>query len=389
MKDNLLLKHIGLKANSSRPPLPHLMDSSLIRESNSFARIWIKTNGCKHSLKNGGCVSCDYWAGSSVSSEAQLEALISKLGCIENNPPEILLLNTNGSIFDDGELCRTTRIKIFEELQKRLSQTKIIFETRAETIDETVIEDLKIFRPEKVIIEIGVETASQAFNTLCCNKKLDISRIPDVITKLNSVGIKAFANVLVGLPFLTASEIISDALYTIEWCFKAGFDTCVLFPMNIKPFTALSWLHKNGFYNPTSLWALVDILVSLKPELLQHIEISWYPGLKQVRHPFYTEPVIVPITCSACCKEVNLHLTNFATSRHNRIDEIEKAAKVDCSCRKQWKQILRNNGADIFSQRIEKAFSEIATKAFGHEWLKANWKTILGQIKKSVGDLPT
>ncbi|CCO22301.1 protein of unknown function [Maridesulfovibrio hydrothermalis AM13 = DSM 14728] len=388
MRDNFLLKHIGLKANSSRPPLPHLMDSSLIRESNSFARIWIKTNGCEHSLKNGGCVSCDYWAGNSVTSEAQLETLISKLRCIEDNPPEMLLLNTNGSIFDEGELCRVTRIKIFAELQKRLPETKLIFETRAETIDEAVIEDLKFFNPEKVIIEIGVETASQAFNTLCCNKNLDISRIPYIITELKAVGIKTFANVLIGLPFLTATEIISDTLYTIEWCFQTGFDACVLFPMNIKPFTALSWMHKNGFYNPTSLWALVDILASVKPELLQHIEISWYPGLEQVRHPFYKEPVIIPITCSDCCKEVNLHLTNFATSRYNRIDEIERAAEIDCSCRKQWEQILSNNDTDIFSQRIEKTFYEIATKAFGHEWLKSNWETILGQIK-SVGALPT
>ncbi len=79
MRINHLLKQIDFMASVSRPPVPKLMNSSLVRESTNFARLWIRTHGCIHSIKNGGCVPCDYWTGDKITPEEQLEALTREL----------------------------------------------------------------------------------------------------------------------------------------------------------------------------------------------------------------------------------------------------------------------------------------------------------------------
>lgn len=386
MVDNVLLKEIGLMANSLRPSLPKYLNSTLLRESESFARLWIRSMGCTHSITNGGCVACDYWIGVSPSPEAQYEGFIREINILAKNPPKTLLVNTNGSFFDENELCRENRIKFFSEIIEKLPHTIIVFETRAETINKQVIKDLEGFSSDKVIIEMGIETATQGVNSLCCNKKLNLDIIPQTISLLQSAKIKTFANVMIGLPFLTSAEIVSEALKTIDWCFKIGFTGCVLFPINIKPFTALNWLHKHNYYEEVSLWALIEILNRLNSNQIRNIEISWCPNLKQNQQPLYNETTILPTTCPNCIDQVNGHLTIFANCKEERAYALTMINLIDCSCKYNWNKSLNTDSiSKPFINRIEQTFYNIAREALGEDWLNLNKQKMLNQISILAG----
>lgn len=372
MRINYLLRQIGLMVGASRPPLPKLMNSSLVRESKNFARLWIRTHGCSHSIKNGGCVPCDYWTGDKITPEEQLDALTRELERLEKNPPRVLLLNTNGSVFDEHELGRNIRIKILEELRNRIPDTILILETRVETINESVLKDLKIFPSDKIMIEVGVETASPIINLFCCNKGLDISAIPTVVRQLQSQGIRVLANVMIGLPFLSAAEIVSDAHNTVHWCFANGVTTCVLFPVNIKPYTTLHWLYRHGFYDQVSLWSLVDVLASLEPGILKNIEISWYPGLEQIQHPHYHKPIVTPSTCPHCAQKVNDSLSRFAMSPQSRCEEVRRLVSIHCRCRDDWKRELSYDNQVPLTERLQDTYFAIAREAFGEKCFLEN-----------------
>ncbi len=380
MRINYLLKQIGLMAGASRPPIPKLMNSSIVRHSKDFARLWIRTHGCNHSIKNGGCVPCDYWVGDEITPDEQRNALTQEVKRLEKDPPRLLLLNTNGSVFDIHELEREVRIYIIEELLSRLPDTILIIETRADTIDETVLKDLEMFPADRIRIEVGVETASPIISLFCCNKGLDISAIPSVIRQLQSQGIEVLANVLIGLPFLTAVEIVSDSQNTVRWCFANGVSTCVLFPVNIKPYTTLHWLNHHGFYNQASLWSLIDVLAGFKPSMFQNIELSWYPGMDQIQHPHYDEANIIPSTCPNCAQKVNDSLVRFAINPQIRCIEVQRLISMRCKCRYDWERELSYDDPTPLRKRLQKTYFAIAREAFGEKWVLENRNRISKQL---------
>jgi len=388
MITNTLMNRIGHIAHQDRPLLPEDLNVTLVSESSVFARLWIKTNGCRHSNNSGGCIPCDYWKGSKVSSEILLSEITSKLVLLSDVPPQLLLLNTNGSVLDDVELSKDVRQIIFSLIANLLPNTKVIIETRAETIQLDTLSELSVFNSNNVAIEFGVESSSQVINTLCCNKGLELSQIPSVVKMCMDLGYDVFANVLVGLPFLNYTEIIKDAIDTIHWCLSIGVSSCVVFPVNIKPWTILYWLYENEFYRPVSLWALVEVLVSIEPDLLKNIEISWYPSLKQNLHPLYTISTIIPQTCPECNESINNLLQNYAIEPNERHEIVKTLANIRCDCRKPF---LNNLSIDTFSaQRVKKIkglYEEISERAFGKNWKIKHAKDLnrfFYEIKKNL-----
>lgn len=363
------MNKIGHLAQQGRPLLPEDLNVTLVKESSNFARLWVKTRGCRHSNNNGGCIPCDYWTGGEVAPEILLSETISKLESLSDFPPQQLLLNTNGSVFDNSELSKDIRQNIFFLIAKQLPNTKVIIETRVETIKTDALHELSVFKSNNVAIEFGVESSSQIINTLCCNKRLDLSKIPSVVNMCIDLGYDVFANVLVGLPFLNYTEIIKDAIDTIHWCLSIGVSSCVVFPVNIKPWTILYWLYKNGFYKPVSLWALVEVIVSIEPDLLKNIEISWYPSLKQNLHPLYTISAIIPQTCPECNDSINILLRRYAVESNQRHEIVKTLANIRCDCRKSF---LNNLSIDTFSaqrvKKIKRLYEEIAERVFGKNW---------------------
>jgi radical SAM enzyme (TIGR01210 family) len=369
MTNNNLMNKIGYLAQQGRPLLPENLNVTLVRESPTFARLWIKTIGCRHSKNNGGCIPCDYWTGSKIEPEILLPEIISNLESLSKCPPRLLLLNTNGSVLDNFELSKDFRQKIFSLIAERLPNTKIIIETRVETITMDSLSELSVFKNENVAVEFGVESSSQVVNTLCCNKGLDLSQISYVVKLCIDNGYDIFANVLVGLPFLNYNEIIQDAIDTIHWCISNGVSSCVVFPVNIKPWTILHWLNKNGFYSPVSLWALVEVLVLIDLSLLKNIEISWYPLLEQNLHPLYATPTIIPETCSKCNDKINILLQRYARESNQRHAIIKTLKNIECDCRRPFSN---NPLIEAFpSQRVRKIktqYEKISEKAFGIKW---------------------
>ena len=380
MRINYILGRIGLMAASSRPPLLKLMNSSLIRDSANFARLWIRTNGCRHTIENGGCVSCDYWTGDEITPEDQLIALTGEIKRLEKHPPRMLLLNNNGSVFDENELGGGVRVKILEKLHSRFPETILILETRVETINESVLDDLEVFPSDKIRIEIGLETSSPIVSTFCCNKELNISLVLSVVEKLQSRGIGVLANVQIGLPFLNAAETVSDAHDAVRWCFANGISTCVLFPVNIKPFTTLHWLHRHGFYRQVSLWSLIEVLASLTPDMLQNIELAWYPSSEQIQHPLYDEPILIPTTCHLCAPKVNDSLARFATKPQTRNKEVDRLISIRCRCKKDWQHELSYGKPIPLLKRLQETYPAIAREAFGEKWLLEHGEVLSKQL---------
>jgi radical SAM enzyme (TIGR01210 family) len=383
MTENLLLTSLGLKESKNRRLVPTTFNSTIEKNSDSFARLWVKTRGCSHSINKGGCVACDYWIADIESSTTTFSQFKNDIDSLATLPPKLLLINSNGSFFDIDEINRTCRQKMLKYLFSALNDTIVIFETRIETINEDVLTDLSLYDSSKIMFEMGVEAITLEINALCCNKGLNLAIIKDSLDMLKKSGIKSLSNIMIGLPFLTPREIVDEAVKTINECFKLGFDGCVLFPVNVKPYTSLKWLYSNDIYEVVSLWALVQVLSEVDEELLQNIEISWCPNYKYTENPSYEERKIIPSTCNLCADNVNKYLTEYDLHCYKRKAIIDSLMAIKCECKTTWhKSLLKYTKLPPLLIRLEDIYIDIGDKAFGKVWINQH-KNEISQLLNS------
>lgn len=368
------LNLIGSSLRKDRPLVPTNYNYT-IKNYNGFIHFWFRTEGCKYTKgKNGGCLMFDYSSSSKSDIQEMKKYILEGLNKIGN--PYLLLINSSGSFLDDNEVPKEIRVSIYKHLQHNID-LEIILETLLETITQNKLKEIRnILKYQIIDIEFGIEAFDTNILKYCINKNLNLKNISQKIELLHKYKINSVANVLVGIPFLNEYQNIQTAVNSINSLLKKGVDTIVLFPVNIKPYTIVFWLFRNGFYKSISLWSYIEVLNKIETKYLNNIELSWYKDTS--KNPIYKNGVTAPITCLKCNNEVLSLLDEFSQSKENRIEILNKLNQIKCDCKDKWKDNLNNK--ENLKDNILKIFPKMANQILNENFWQKNGKILEKEI---------
>ena len=368
------------KGNLKFPYSYNYIIESDVNQPYSRAEINFRTKGCKRRYQ-GGCTMCCYWLSDTISAEEIVQAVNDALSSL-SGAPNLLILNPFGSMFDDWEVPPIARGQIFKSLA-RFTGIKIVFETRADSITkEKISECATILAGNTVEIELGIESSNKWIRKYCINKSINHSEIVNAVNIIKAQKLKPVANILLGTPFLDFPEMILDATSSINWCLNNGFERCVLFPLNIKPWTLVSWLKNNDLYQLPSLWAIVNVLELLETRFLRFTEVVWYKS--QISYsPNYQPIQYAPTTCPICYKTVVGLFDEYSTEKENRVHVLAKLTKFQCECKEDWNNKKVSNPIDNpdLNTRIETYYRYMGLKILGESWWEEHGQVVINEIE--------
>lgn len=375
-----LLSDLGKALRKDRPLVPASCGYRIVvaEPGRRFAQIWLRTRGCKHDVLRGGCTICNYWASTPPSTDEFVTSMEAALAALSFDPVTIVL-SASGSFLDPWEIDQNTRRRILEVLRKRCPIANVILETHPDTVTADSIADCSRILGPQWTIEMGLESATPHILLCCLNKPtnpVDFSRTLDIVHRTSSVS--TIANVVLGTPFLTSDEIVDDAVASINWAIDHGVDECVLFPMNLKPYTLAHWLAEHSLYTQPNLWVLVDVLAALPEEELSRINIAWH-RVDRGQESIWDKGIIPPTTCDSCYQSVITSLDTYLA--HSNRGEILQALKSDvCSCYVNWRD--ENRDVRPLNERLYQGYRIAAIEILGVDYWKSHDSTVRNELNK-------
>lgn len=325
---------------------------------NNYLEISFENGQCSYD-KVGACTMCDYGI---ASSKKDVSIFIEEMLRIYNlfSKVDSLMLCTNGSFLDDNQLSLDFQKSIMETASK-LSCKKIYIETHYSTITYSKLELIKILFKNKIVkIELGLETINFFYQEYILNKKISVTHLKEAIVMIRSFGYIPIVNLLLGLPFLDERQQVNDILASIDWCIHNRVEI-VLFPINIKRYTLIYYLYKNGLYSPISHWEMIYVLSIIDETYLSKIDIAYWGNRDDSNN---NEITIFPSTCPKCRNLIhNFYIKYLATGnsgeRKKLINDLLESHQCDCMKTFQNKLVKsRSNDFDI-KNRIEKAYAQL------------------------------
>lgn len=239
-------------------------------------QICFYSKGCKYS-ECGNCIMCDY--GKVREENLRPEDIKEILKTVINNLeklPNVLLLNSLGSVLDTEEMPIKNIITLLDELTN-INIDVIIFETHYLTINDDILSLIKQKLCNKdIVIELGLESSNKEIREKCLNKYINNAKFIEKINLIKSYGFGVEANVIFGSPFLSNKQQQIDTLNSINWCFENNIDRVNLFPINIKPYTLLYKLYEQGMYLPVTHKDFIEVLNKISKEYIDRIYLCWY-----------------------------------------------------------------------------------------------------------------
>lgn len=363
------LSDAGKKLNIYRETLPDNINYTLRFRKNkdSFASLWFRTRGCRYS-RDGGCVMCDYFISKKVDNDDMFSFFLEGISKLEEEP-SLMVLMTSGSFFDEDEVPAVVRKKIYEFLRDNFSETIFVFESHVATItNEIILECLNYFPPERIQVEIGIETSNEWIRKYCLNKFITNQQIIDTVKLLNNYNIATIGNFVLGIPFLTLQENLTYALESVNWAIKNGIMKVSLFPINIKPYTLVHWLNKNGLYEQPSLWLLIDVLRRIRKVFLPRVDINWYQKKIPLENPLYTEKIIGPYTCDQCYDKVVDVLNQYFLGDIDRSNLVGAFDNISCPCKEKYNKSIEQLGEKELFERVYSYYSFINANLLNGTW---------------------
>lgn len=376
---NLFLNKISKELRKNRPIIQDDLTYTIWTDTDkqNFAQVWIKTKGCRHTY-TGGCTMCDYWTSPNCKEEdipGYLEQALEELKL----EPDIFLLNTCGSVFDDWEMPQKIREQVFERLAK-YKRTQFILETHIDTITEEKVKKCReIFIKNQLQFEFGLETVNWWVQKYCINKPIPEDKVKEVISMLKRYQITPVFNVLIGSPFLSLQAMYKDALRTIAWIVKEQNCNCVIFPINTKEWTLIWKMEKLRLYQQPSLWLFVEVLSHIPSELLDRVEISWYKNRPKYIEDYKESPK-APITCDQCADQVLTLLDEYVDSE-DRVDVVRRLNEIACSCRTEFLKLLNRETIMSEMQSLYHAYEILGKEILGEDWWKQNGDVVLNSVE--------
>lgn len=351
-----ILGYANLKAHNGRPRTPWNKKLTFWQSSDNFLHCCFESEGCHYSRKCGACIMCDYGIGSKLSVSELQDELEKKL-LPRLNGIETILLGTYGSILDENEVsgeCFETILRFFAQHPIKC----IIFETHYSTVTTKKLKKIREFLPNDVsiIIEMGYESCDDFILKHCLRKVMDLKQLKSTITKIHEENMLVCLNVFVGAPFISVREQTLSSVRSIEWAFCNGADSVVVFPSNIKPFTLLYELYKNGYYSRITHWQVLDVLNKVSVYLLDKISLSWYGN----RENFYENneyPLFPPEDCEYCHKKIfsfyeDFHNCKSSIIRKDKLRDLLETNQL-CNCKQKYIRNYEHNNICLSIEQIE------------------------------------
>ncbi len=316
----------------------------------------MKTHTCSWLKIGGGCTMCNYQYISSFNKKItndnilnQVKWALDKLSPLKRFP--YIHLTSSGSFMDPNEINDDVLIKILELLNK--SEIKILStESRPEFLLNN--ERLKIIRERfdgEVTFGLGLEAYDDFIRTYCINKGNTLKDYINAIKNLKKYGFGFHTYILLGKPFLTIKEDITDAVKGIKFTIDNG-GVSILMVANHQPYTLLDWLYNRNKYQFPCLWSSIEILKLLNSEERNKV---WIKGIdKGVPIPSYFSK-----TCPRCTSFVHNAIVGWNYTRNFSL--IERITDC-CECVKDWHFNYNKSTNTPLTERIKSEYKYINNK---------------------------
>jgi len=318
--------------------------------------IILKTRTCNWLLKGGGCTMCNYQFYSSFNKPIKDENILNQLrNALKQINPNIhfpyLHVTSSGSFMDHQEINDETLIRILELLNEegiRLLST----ESRPEfLLNEDRLGIIKDNFNGEVTFGMGLEAYDNYIRTYCINKGNTLNDYIMAIKKLKQFNLFFHNYILLGKPFLTPKEDITDAIKSIKFTSENGGASIVMMA-NHQPHTLLDWLHRTQKYQFPSLWMAIKLLQSLDAV---HRNDVWIKGIDKAI-PF---PLNFAQSCERCTPFIHNALVGWNYTRDiSLIDQIAQC----CECRTNWDNIYYEKCEIPLQERITSVYEYILTE---------------------------
>jgi radical SAM enzyme (TIGR01210 family) len=378
---NPFLSRVALRLRHGRPAFPSDRLTTIHHEvvgGRPFVRLWFLTEGCTHD-RRGHCTMCNYGIGTPVRWDAVVDAVAEDLAVLDG-ANGTLLLSPSGSMFDEREVPADIRRELFA-LAARSSFEQVLCESRPESLTEAVVAETTSILPGKQFaLEMGLESSDPWVLRWCVNKGLELATLRDALVMAARHGVPTTLNVCVGTAFLTVRESIEDALAAVRWGLGAGASDIVLFPLLVRDWTVLAHLHRQGLYEPPSLWSLVDVLGQLGPDLAPKVSIAWYRDYSEADGgaPASMAVRARPGTCPRCEDAVLGSLDAYRDSQD--FAEVAALVGIHCACRIAWLDERAEVPSDPLEQRVGAQYAALGRELLGEAWWERHGVRVLGEI---------
>lgn len=249
-----------------------------------YAEIWFPTGGCPWDAL-GHCTTCNYGAPDTVAPDQMVRAVEAALA--EIGPETELLWVSAFDTLHSREVPPEARREIFRLLGSSPARTVITEAHPASVKADAVAECVKLLNGRRLVIQLGVETMDEFVRFACVNKPFTNARLQRAVDTIRDAGAETWANLLVGIPFLSRAEVVAGAAESIDRALETGFGAVVLFPNHVKEHTITQTLAEARRYEPPDLWVLRDVLDRVPEELYPRVHFAWlelkdHPGAADV-----------------------------------------------------------------------------------------------------------
>ena len=312
--------------------------------------ITLRAPGCEWVKQNGGCVMCGHYAGTLHDTHPTVEESVQQfrkeISKYPMNEIQILSLYNSGSVLNTNELHSEALKQILFEIKRIPSIKKIVFESRAEYINNDTIQELKDILGNTITISIaiGLETSDDLKRELCINKGSSLNEITDTVTSLQGIA-EVQLYILLGLPFLTESESIEDAVQSIRYAHDIGADEIHIEPITIQQHSLIPLLVDSQLFRLPSLYSVYEVLQRVLPDIQPYVSPFLHMPL----------PKQIPQGCSQCTDR----LIHGLLQRYNIDRTPESLIYQNCDCLEIWRTYLAETDERPLPQRIIETLSAI------------------------------
>jgi len=280
-----LLSGINTKTRADRsrfePP-----ETYFEQVTDTYAEVWFPTGGCIWD-QMGHCTTCNYGAPMPVEPDRMVRAVEVALSNLAPTTETLWI-----SAFDtlqQKEVPAEARRRIFGLLSEVPAGT-IITETHPASVRaDTVAECVRLLDGRQLGVQLGVETMDEFLRYACVNKPFSNRQLSTAVRTLHDNGAEAWANLILGVPFLTTPEAVRNTTASVRAAAAFDFDNIVLFPNHVKEHTIAFLLAEAERYSPPDLWSMRDVLAGVPDDVLDKVHLAWvelkpHPGAAVVVH---------------------------------------------------------------------------------------------------------
>ncbi|MEV4211214.1 hypothetical protein [Micromonospora sp. NPDC049662] len=392
LQTNMLLRRANTLIRARRPPEQEswrytvrrqrvVMDPRPAQER-LLTYVFFRSFGCRYD-RAGECTMCNYAAAERVDLDRMVESVREALG--QHDDYDALGISPLGNMFDPAEVPVVAREAIFG-MAAQTSASIFSCESRPEMLTEqSIAVTVERLAGKRFFINLGLESADPWIQRHCVGKSLSVDAYRAATALLRRYDAFPVSNVLLGAPFLTEEEAIESAVGSVNWALENGSHICVLFPSNVKGWTLQEWLWERGLFQTPSLWALVEALRRMGPEVSRSVVLSWYSTTptdprrrEQVSDPLREAPV----TCPDCQADVVRALDQFNAGGDYSV--ILELSRHSCACRSQWLDRLgrERRGHSPLVERTVAAYDRIGAELVGADWWRERRSTVIADLAR-------